>query len=153
MRRTSLKNMIILNCFLLLIGMFAVCANVSDQVQAQTKQNETEASSEGTKEASDVTSSDNKETMEQTGYTAAVPSSYKTASDYPGTVTRFDYDSKDYVRNGAAITKTAYIYTPYGYDENDEETRYNIVYLMHGWGGHAGEYFEYSSTKNESSVA
>ena len=110
--------MIILNCFLLLIGMFAVCANVSDQVQAQTKQNETEASSEGTKEASDVTSSDNKETMEQTGYTAAVPSSYKTASDYPGIVTRLDYDSKDYAGNGAAITKTAYIYTPYGYDEN-----------------------------------
>ena len=86
--------------------------------------------------------------MEQTGYTVAVPSSYKTASDYPGTVTRLDYDSKDYAGNGAAITKTAYIYTPYGYDENDEKTRYNIVYLMHGWGGHAGEYFEYSSTRN-----
>ena len=140
--------MIILICFLFLIGMFAAYVNASDQVQAQTKQNETEASSEGTKEASDVTSSDNKETMEQTGYTVAVPSSYKTASDYPGTVTRLDYDSKDYAGNGAAITKTAYIYTPYGYDENDEKTRYNIVYLMHGWGGHAGEYFEYSSTRN-----
>ena len=86
--------------------------------------------------------------MEQTGYTAAVPSSYKTASDHSGTVTRLDYDSKDYVRDGAAIAKTAYVYTPYGYDENDEDTRYNIVYLMHGWGGHAGEYFEYTSTKN-----
>ena len=72
----------------------------------------------------------------------------KTSSDHPGTVTRLDYDSKDYVGDGAAITKTAYVYTPYGYDENDEENRYNIVYLMHGWGGHAGEYFEYSSTKN-----
>ena len=86
--------------------------------------------------------------MEQTGYTTAVPSSYKAASDHPGTVTKVDYDSKDYVRDGAAITKTAYVYTPYGYDENDEETRYNIIYLMHGWGGHAGEYFEYTSTKN-----
>lgn len=63
-------------------------------------------------------------------------------------MTRVDYDSKDYVRDGAAITKTAYVYTPYGYDENDEETRYNIIYLMHGWGGHTGEYFEYTSTKN-----
>lgn len=86
--------------------------------------------------------------MEQTGYTTAVPSSYKATSDHPGTVTGVDYDSKDYVRDGAAITKTAYVYTPYGYDENDEETRYNIIYLMHGWGGHAGEYFEYTSTKN-----
>ena len=86
--------------------------------------------------------------MEQTGYTTAVPSSFKTASDHPGTVTRLDYNSKDYVRDGAAITKPAYVYTPYGYDEKDEETRYNVVYLMHGWGGHAGEYFEYSSAKN-----
>jgi len=70
------------------------------------------------------------------------------ASGHPGTVTRLDYDSKDYVRDGATITKTAYVYTPYGYDEKDEETRYNIVYLMHGWGGHAGEYFEFTSTKN-----
>ena len=25
---------------------------------------------------------------------------------------------------------------------------YDVVYLMHGWGGHAGEYFEYDSTRN-----
>ena len=38
--------------------------------------------------------------------------------------------------------------TPYGYDENDTLTRYNILYLMHGWGGIAGEYFDFTSTKN-----
>ena len=38
--------------------------------------------------------------------------------------------------------------TPYGYDENDTETRYDILYLMHGWGGRAGEYFEFASQKN-----
>ena len=140
--------MILMICFLLLIGTLAACASISDQMQGQTKQNKTEASSEDTKEPSGDVPSANKETMEQTGYTTAVPSSYKTASDHPGAVTRLDYDSKDYVGSGAAITKTAYVYTPYGYDENDEDTRYNIVYLMHGWGGHAGEYFEYSSTKN-----
>lgn len=133
---------------LILVDIPVSCAKASDQPQQQTEQNETEASSEDTKEPSDVTSLENKEIMEQTGYTTAVPSSYKAASDHPGTVTRVDYDSKDYVRDGAAITKTAYVYTPYGYDENDEETRYNIIYLMHGWSGHAGEYFEYTSTKN-----
>ena len=143
-----MKKMILLICFLLLTGLLAACAGVMAQTQEQTQQNKTEASSEGTKDPLDDTSSENKETMEQTGYTAAVPVAYKSASDHPGTVTRLDYDSKDYVRDGAAITKTAYVYTPYGYDENDEETRYNIVYLMHGWGGHAGEYFEYTSTKN-----
>ena len=143
-----MKRIILLLCVLMLAGILASCARVSDQTQDLTKQNETEASSEDTKVPSDVPSSEDKETMEQTGYTTAVPSSYKAASDHPGTVTRLDYDSKDYVRNGAPITKTAYVYTPYGYDENDEETRYNIIYLMHGWGGHAGEYFEYTSTKN-----
>ena len=143
-----LKKLIILICFLLLIITLAACAGIQAQTQEPTKQNDTEESSGDTKAPSDVTSPENKEVMEQTGYTAAVPSSYKTASDHPGTVTRLDYDSKDYVRDGAAIAKTAYVYTPYGYDENDEDTRYNIVYLMHGWGGHAGEYFEYSSIKN-----
>ena len=143
-----MKRMILLICFLLLIITLAACAGIQAQTQEPTKQNDTEESSGDTKAPSDVTSPENKEVMEQTGYTAAVPSSYKTASDHPGTVTRLDYDSKDYVRDGAAIAKTAYVYTPYGYDENDEDTRYNIVYLMHGWGGHAGEYFEYTSTKN-----
>lgn len=29
---------------------------------------------------------------------------------------------------------TAYVYLPYGYDEKDGDTRYDILYLMHGWG-------------------
>ena len=73
----------------------------------------------------------------QTGWTTLVPNDYKTAASEQGTVTRLDYASKDYVRGGGAITKTAYVYTPYGYDEN-ADTRYNILYLMHGWGGRAG---------------
>ncbi|MBR0231708.1 MAG: esterase [Clostridia bacterium] len=84
----------------------------------------------------------------QTGDTVAVPSEYKHAAAKQGSVTRLDYDSKDYVRGGGAITKTAYVYTPYGYDENDTETRYDILYLMHGWGGRAGEYFDNASQKN-----
>ena len=86
--------------------------------------------------------------INQTGYTVLVPQDYKAETSKKGNVIRFDYDSKDYVKDEAAITKTAYVYTPYGYNENDEETRYNIVYLMHGWGGHAGEYFEYGTIKN-----
>ena len=86
--------------------------------------------------------------LPQTGYTVSVPSEYTKASSKPGTVVRVDYDSEDYVRGGGAITKTAYVYTPYGYDENDTDTKYDILYLMHGWGGHAGEYFEFASQKN-----
>ncbi len=84
----------------------------------------------------------------QTGWTEAVPAEYTQAAAEQGAVVRLDYESEDYVRDGAAITKTAYVYTPYGYDEEDTETRYNILYLMHGWGGHAGEYFDFTATKN-----
>ena len=71
---------------------------------------------------------------EQTGYTTSVPAAYRTASAQPGTVEELTYDSLDYVRNEAPVQKTAYVYLPYGYDANDAETRYNIVYLMHGMG-------------------
>ena len=84
----------------------------------------------------------------QTGWTEAVPASYTQAADEQGAVVRLYYESEDYVRDSSPITKTAYVYTPYGYDEKDTETRYNILYLMHGWGGHAGEYFDFTATKN-----
>ena len=88
------------------------------------------------------------EKIPQTGWTQAVPAAYRQASDRPGTVVPLSYDTLDYVRRSAHITKTAYVYLPYGYDENDTETRYNILYLMHGWGGHAGEYFAFATIKN-----
>ena len=77
----------------------------------------------------------------QTGWTTAVPAEYKAAAQHPGAVERLDYATKDYAGNGGDVQKTAYVYLPYGYDENDTETRYDILYLMHGWGGAAGEYF------------
>lgn len=84
----------------------------------------------------------------QTGWSKTVPAEYKTPASRKGTVIRLDYESKDYAGNEAPITKTSYVYLPYGYDENDTETKYDIIYLMHGWGGHAGEYFDYTATKN-----
>lgn len=84
----------------------------------------------------------------QTGWTTAVPASYTGAANRQGTVVPLTYDTKDYANSGAKIQKTAYVYLPYGYDETDNTKRYNILYLMHGWGGHAGEYFEYGTLKN-----
>lgn len=31
------------------------------------------------------------------------------------------------------------IFLPYGYDEEDTETQYNIFYIMHGWIGDMGQ--------------
>ena len=77
----------------------------------------------------------------QTGWTKAVPAEYAVASDHAGTVEQIVYDTKDYAGDGSDIQKVAYVYLPYGYDESDTETCYDIIYLMHGWGGAAGEYF------------
>ena len=85
--------------------------------------------------------------ISQTGLTESVPDAYFQPSEQSGTVVEISYQSKDYSRDNAEITKLAYVYLPYGYDENDTETHYNICYLMHGWGGHAGEYFEYANIK------
>ena len=57
-----------------------------------------------------------------------MPAAYREASARPGKVTRLDYDSEDYARDSAPINKTAYVYPPYGYDENDTEKRYDILY-------------------------
>lgn len=84
----------------------------------------------------------------QTGMTLSVPSEYMEAAEKQANVVRIEYGSKDYVRDGSPVTKTAYVYLPYGYDESDTETRYDIVYLMHGWGGREGEYFDMGTMKN-----
>ena len=52
------------------------------------------------------------------------------------------YDSKDYTKSGQPATrKPAYVYLPYGYDE-DTSRRYNVLYLVHGHLGNASTYFE-----------
>ncbi|MDO4863218.1 MAG: hypothetical protein Q4A05_03515 [Ruminococcus sp.] len=83
--------------------------------------------------SSSPTASESAVQIAQTGYSSAVPTVYFTAADEQGTVVEMIYDSKDYARDESDITKTAYVYLPYGYDENDLDTRYDICYLMHGY--------------------
>ena len=79
----------------------------------------------------------------QTEYISAVPEEYFAPSDHPGQVVELTYDSRDYTDAAEpAIQKTAYIYLPCGYDETDMETRYDILYLMHGWTMTAGDFFD-----------
>lgn len=60
-----------------------------------------------------------------------IPDAYKTAADEQGEVVRFDYPT-------SAEDKYAYVYTPYGYTEDN---RYDILYVMHGGGGSAESLF------------
>ena len=71
--------------------------------------------------------------QEQTEYISAVPAEYFEESGQPGQVLQVEYESRDYTADETAITKPAWVYLPYGYDENDTDTRYDILYLMHGW--------------------
>ena len=88
--------------------------------------------------------SDNKMNKMRTGWAEDVPSSYKQKAKNQGKLERISYDTIDYTNN-EKITKQAVVYLPYGYDENKE---YNIYYLMHGWTGHAGDFYEYSNIVN-----
>lgn len=81
----------------------------------------------------------------QTGQTIAVPEDYMEPTAQQGTVVDIRYDSQNYAGDGSDIQKSASVYLPYGYDEADTETRYDILYLMHGWGGMAGEYFTFGN--------
>ncbi len=45
----------------------------------------------------------------------------------------FTYNAK--TQEGEDYVKRALVYVPYGYDAEDKDTRYNVMYLMHGHGG------------------
>lgn len=54
-----------------------------------------------------------------------------------GTIEEISYTTKDYFGDGSEITKPAFVYLPYGYDESK---KYNVLYLMHGIGGNEREW-------------
>lgn len=71
--------------------------------------------------------------QEQTEYLEAIPAAYFENSAHSGQVVQVTYESRDYTGDDTAITKPAFVYLPYGYDESDTDTRYDILYLMYGW--------------------
>lgn len=81
------------------------------------------------------------------GITSAIPDSYyDEVSDRndSGSLEWFSYETQDYrgSSDNDRFTKYACVYLPAGYEESDLDTMYNILYLMHGWTGYAGEFFD-----------
>ncbi len=66
---------------------------------------------------------------------AAAPAAYKNECSQQGTVEKVTYNTTVYSSN---LTKSAYVYLPYGYDSNKQ---YNIMYMMHGGGGNESSIF------------
>ncbi len=118
-----------------LLGL-AACGGEAGTAQAQQEQ-----TAQAVEAAEDMDRED-PAPREQTEYISAVPEEYFASSDHPGQVVEITYDSRDYTDSAEpAIQKTAYVYLPYGYDEADQETRYDVLYLMHGWTMTAGDFF------------
>lgn len=90
---------------------------------------------------------DNTMSKERTGWTEDIPREYLTEADHQGHIERIEYDTIDYT-NSEEITKVANVYLPYGYNENDTKTKYNIFYLMHGWTDTADGFFSTSNIIN-----
>ncbi len=80
---------------------------------------------------------------------STVPDGYYGEAAQQGTLESFTYDTKDYIGDGAAIRRQATVYLPYGYDQNDNETKYNILYLQHGaYGDERTWMYEYGDSFN-----
>ena len=61
------------------------------------------------------------------------------------TLEEVKYATKAYATDGRAVTKSAYVYLPFGYDE---QKQYDILYLMHGTGDDESYWLkEYSYNK------
>lgn len=70
--------------------------------------------------------------------THPVPANYGQEAEHLGEVVRIDYNTRDYAEGtGAARTNTAYVYLPYGYDNNPTQ-RCNVLYFVHG---HYGQWY------------
>jgi pimeloyl-ACP methyl ester carboxylesterase len=58
-----------------------------------------------------------------------------------GTVVPFKYKTRNNcIEDDVLFSKTALVYLPYGYDQSDNNTEYNVLYLMHG-GNDSPSYF------------
>lgn len=75
-----------------------------------------------------------------------MPEDYLAEATQQGTLTTITYSSFDRAGDGSELTKEAVVYLPYGYDEADTNTSYDIMYLMHGWTGNNSIFFDYDDS-------
>ncbi len=77
---------------------------------------------------------------------STVPSNYYEEASRQGTLESFTYDTKNDLGNGNTIQKQATVYLPYGYEQEDKNTKYNILYLQHGaYGNERTWMYEYGN--------
>lgn len=63
------------------------------------------------------------------------PEEWKTRIQECGKFSDFHYSTNAYADYGYEnLERTIRVYTPYGYDKDDTETKYNVIYFIHGNG-------------------
>lgn len=67
-----------------------------------------------------------------------VPETYLKPVANQGTIVKIDYKTNLGYGSSEKVSKYAYVYLPYGYDESKE---YEIIYCLHGGGGEIEVYF------------
>ena len=110
-----------------------------------TEEEEKLESKEETIEPTDETIEPTEEIIEPTASISdEIPSKYfKKRSDHSGSIEHISYTTYDYFGEGQEITKSAYVYLPYEYDDSKQ---YNVLYLMHGIGGNEKEWGMFNDT-------
>lgn len=105
----------------------------------------------------------------------AIPDEYKKAApkEYQGKLCEVFYEVHNYINadrklvtnqnispdeagretiKGDAIGKFCHVYLPAGYDENDKNKKYNVMYLLHGVGGNRFEWLHGSGREDDNYV-
>ena len=104
----------------------------------------TEDAADDTSDTAEVTAAPVVEEIKKIDFTPSdvIPEEYLTArTDSSGTIQPISYTTYDYFGDSSvAITKNAFVYLPYNYDESKQ---YNVLYLMHGIGGTEKEWGMY----------
>ncbi|MEG1755197.1 MAG: hypothetical protein RR297_03575, partial [Clostridia bacterium] len=72
-----------------------------------------------------------------------LPDAYNTYdTEHKGTNFVIHYTT-DVYGDGVTYDKFCRIYLPYGYDQNDKDTKYNVIYFQHGNNGSPNEFFDH----------
>ena len=79
-----------------------------------------------------------------------VPSEYFSFCSEGGTLVGVEYETKNYGGDKEKFTKKAIVYLPQGYNANDTDKLYDVMYYMHGGGGSEAELFGGLLDDNES---
>jgi len=65
-------------------------------------------------------------------YFTPMPTDYLALSDKPGSIETLTYEAEN--QEGGKDKKKLHVYLPHGYNAADKNTKYNVLYLMHGGG-------------------